>query len=438
MSNSERNQEKVRKLSLLPENKECMDCQMRSTPYVVMDYCTFVCSFCSGIHRHFQHRVKGISMTNFKPEEVNKLTQGGNQKALQKWRASWKQSQYPKPKANQEAQIKKFIRLTYEKKQWYSDTPNNDDDQLPEVRPINEIIDEPIQIKVDRSSAPQKKSTAATSGFGDDDDWDADFDDATPQKPKQNDLNAFFGDDDAPVHQGNSNTNSTHQNTDAIPKANIDLDSLFGPSASTTGNAFPPQNAYGGSQPYGGNYPPPQQHQAFGGGSHEQYNGAYGVPQNTYGGPQQQYPPQQSFGGAYGQHYPQQQQGYGGYGLQYPQQTYGGYPQQQYPPQTNGNNYGTPQNQSGPNPFGGRPRSDSNPFGGNGTDSNPFDTGIQSSGRNPAQQQVKKQEPQKPDPFQSLTSLGKSSLSKSTTPQSGGQSNGGGGSNGFGDDDFPF
>ncbi len=45
----EKNQDALRKLSLVGENKVCMDCTMKSTPYVVMDFGIFVCTPCAGV-----------------------------------------------------------------------------------------------------------------------------------------------------------------------------------------------------------------------------------------------------------------------------------------------------------------------------------------------------------------------------------------------------
>ncbi|EKX51213.1 hypothetical protein GUITHDRAFT_66277 [Guillardia theta CCMP2712] len=38
---------------------------------ICMDYGTFVCTNCAGIHREFQHKCKGITMSNWTLEEVD-------------------------------------------------------------------------------------------------------------------------------------------------------------------------------------------------------------------------------------------------------------------------------------------------------------------------------------------------------------------------------
>jgi len=46
--------------------------------YVVMNFGVFVCSQCAGIHREINHKVKGISMSNFSDAELQNLTENGN------------------------------------------------------------------------------------------------------------------------------------------------------------------------------------------------------------------------------------------------------------------------------------------------------------------------------------------------------------------------
>ena len=66
-------------LRQLPENKSCFDCKEKGTTYCVMTpYGVFVCSACAGIHREFSIKVKGISMSNFSPEEISFLAAKGN------------------------------------------------------------------------------------------------------------------------------------------------------------------------------------------------------------------------------------------------------------------------------------------------------------------------------------------------------------------------
>ena len=66
-------------LRLLTENKSCFDCHEKGTMYCVMaPFGVFVCSACAGVHREFNHKVKGISMSNFSETETKFLAENGN------------------------------------------------------------------------------------------------------------------------------------------------------------------------------------------------------------------------------------------------------------------------------------------------------------------------------------------------------------------------
>jgi hypothetical protein len=43
-----------------------------------MNFGTFVCSRCSGIHRELNNKVKGIGVSNFNEQELNTLNNMGN------------------------------------------------------------------------------------------------------------------------------------------------------------------------------------------------------------------------------------------------------------------------------------------------------------------------------------------------------------------------
>eukprot|EP00906_Rhabdomonas_costata_P038950 RCo055145 len=125
MASAKRREEKIkqelRALVQREENRVCMDCPTKSPQYAVLNFNTFVCSECSAYHRNFQHRVKGISMSQFTDEEVAALKNGGNGKAARVWRALWRPQAYPMPKEGDEKAIIQFIKMTYVEKKWYSE-----------------------------------------------------------------------------------------------------------------------------------------------------------------------------------------------------------------------------------------------------------------------------------------------------------------------------
>lgn len=164
---AEKNQEAIRKIGLLDSNRECMDCTLKSTPYVVLDFGTFVCTFCAGVHRTHTFQAKGISMTNFKDTEVQFMKSHGNAPAEKVWRASFRGQ---KPKITEEAKIKQFIHDTYVSKKFYSrsgsPSPSNGsanntpvDEGIPEPQPIQKILKDPAKIEVTRTSTRQPTKT---------------------------------------------------------------------------------------------------------------------------------------------------------------------------------------------------------------------------------------------------------------------------------------
>jgi hypothetical protein len=112
----------LRQLSNEPDNKKCMDCGIKGTVYVCSNFNTFICTACSGLHRELNHRVKSISMTTFKPEEIKNLQQGGNAVARRKWLARWSPEDFPEPDPSDAQRVKAFMKLKYIDKRWYSET----------------------------------------------------------------------------------------------------------------------------------------------------------------------------------------------------------------------------------------------------------------------------------------------------------------------------
>jgi len=99
------------------ENKKCMDCGQKGPTYICTDFGIFVCTFCSGVHREFAHRVKSIALCRFTSEEINKMQSTGNQGARNYWLAKWNW-EIPLPQPESEEKIRKFIRDVYVNKKY--------------------------------------------------------------------------------------------------------------------------------------------------------------------------------------------------------------------------------------------------------------------------------------------------------------------------------
>merc|ERR1712039_1167775 len=82
----------VKKIRKQKENLTCADCPTRSTPYVCINFSTFICVACSGIHRKFNHRVKSIAVATFNDKEVEAIREGGNKKVNHQYLAKYKKT----------------------------------------------------------------------------------------------------------------------------------------------------------------------------------------------------------------------------------------------------------------------------------------------------------------------------------------------------------
>ncbi|EPS61339.1 hypothetical protein M569_13457, partial [Genlisea aurea] len=85
----EKNEKIIRNLLKLPENRRCINCNSLGPQYVCINFSTFICTTCSGIHREFTHRVKSVSMAKFTPLEISALQGGGNASAREIYLKEW-------------------------------------------------------------------------------------------------------------------------------------------------------------------------------------------------------------------------------------------------------------------------------------------------------------------------------------------------------------
>lgn len=113
---AERLKEELRRLAIQPGNKVCMNCPVRGPLYAVIDFNIFVCTNCSAIHRSLQHKVKGISMSEFSDEEVAGLRVGGNERAARIWRVSYP---YGVPREGDERAIRSNITMCFVERRYF-------------------------------------------------------------------------------------------------------------------------------------------------------------------------------------------------------------------------------------------------------------------------------------------------------------------------------
>ena len=109
----------LQELRKISANKRCFDCNQAGTTYAAPEIGIFLCSICGGIHREFNHRVKGLSTCNFTEAEVNKLKLMGNEKAATIWMARHDARAFPVPDLKDANKLKEFLRVKYVDKRFY-------------------------------------------------------------------------------------------------------------------------------------------------------------------------------------------------------------------------------------------------------------------------------------------------------------------------------
>jgi len=107
-------------------NKRCADCIERGPTYICLDFHTFVCQTCSGIHREFGHKIKGISLSEWTIGEVDAIEKGGNERAAQTWLARWTSSEFEEPDNSDMDRVREFIKSKYVDKRWFSQQPRRE------------------------------------------------------------------------------------------------------------------------------------------------------------------------------------------------------------------------------------------------------------------------------------------------------------------------
>lgn len=105
-------------------NKRCADCTEIGPTYVCMDFGTFVCTMCSGLHRELHHKVKGVSVSKWSPTEVEFVEKHGNEAVRADYMAAWNPKDYPEPDGSDPAIVRKFLRMKYVDKLWCPPDPS--------------------------------------------------------------------------------------------------------------------------------------------------------------------------------------------------------------------------------------------------------------------------------------------------------------------------
>eukprot|EP00249_Psilotum_nudum_P020576 c27765_g1_i2 orf=138-2021(+) len=119
----EKNEKIIRSLLKQSSNRRCINCNSMGPQYICLNFWTFVCTTCSGIHREFTHRVKSVSLSKFTVQEVSALQSGGNEKARDIYFKEWDPQRQPLPDSSNVDRLRDFIKSVYVDKRFSGERP---------------------------------------------------------------------------------------------------------------------------------------------------------------------------------------------------------------------------------------------------------------------------------------------------------------------------
>lgn len=123
LKEDEKNEKAIRSLLRKTPNRRCINCNSLGPQYVCLNFWTFVCTQCSGIHREFTHRVKSVSMSKFTSQEVANLESGGNERGREIYFKDWDSQRQPLPDSSNVDRLREFIKMVYVDKRFSGERP---------------------------------------------------------------------------------------------------------------------------------------------------------------------------------------------------------------------------------------------------------------------------------------------------------------------------
>ncbi|GKZ68780.1 hypothetical protein AnigIFM50267_003525 [Aspergillus niger] len=151
-SQAAQNQQIIKSLLKLEQNKICADCKRNKHPrWASWNLGIFICIRCSGIHRgmgtHIS-RVKSVDLDSWTDEQLQSVVRWGNARANKYWEAKLAPGHVPS-----EAKIENFIRTKYESKRWVMDGP------MPDPKTLD-IGDDDVPLAVVQEKAKIERSAS--------------------------------------------------------------------------------------------------------------------------------------------------------------------------------------------------------------------------------------------------------------------------------------
>jgi hypothetical protein len=247
---AEKMKEDLRKLVNTEGNKHCAVCATRGPIYAVVDFQIFVCSTCSAIHRSMQHKVKGLSMSEFTDEELAALRVGGNVRAATIWKAGYHLSP---PPAGDDYRVRECIRACFEERRFFDRAAFTalQEDIATAILPPVKVLTSLDAMPMPQASAPtraagaQSTTPASTTGAQEASrvvapkppaprDGCSTLDSTDLFASHQASVPASHGPADAPVPSHDAFDDFFASRTTTVPRQQRVTDDPFGPMTSST------------------------------------------------------------------------------------------------------------------------------------------------------------------------------------------------------------
>ena len=122
--------DKLTKFAFKGVNNKCFICNQQIPRFVCLDFSTFLCKECAGVHRKLNYTVKSLGADKLSDSEIkNIINFGGNKKAHEKY-ISGPLVGYPKPDTKSAQKIQTYIEVVFGEKKIIenSDVDKKNDD----------------------------------------------------------------------------------------------------------------------------------------------------------------------------------------------------------------------------------------------------------------------------------------------------------------------
>ena len=196
----------------------------------MLDFGTFVCNTCSGIHRELTHKVKGMGMSNFTDKDVDQIKKWGNAAAKKYWLAGYNKTLYPIPDRRDVVKMKEFMKMKYVQKRFLeqNESEDSDDNKKKKSKKTKKTKKTKKKKKKEVSSEEEEDSDAESDQEDSDAESEEEEQKVDPKKNKvkqQNSSKVALGNPPTKLGKPATTLQSAKSETKAIKKEQAKVDS---------------------------------------------------------------------------------------------------------------------------------------------------------------------------------------------------------------------